>query len=81
MLGDLSGPELTAYYLLGKQPPERRLPDQASWRQGVSALSDHWSLEELRNQESRWSFHKRQQMPFYHQFPLPASPVCVIGLQ
>lgn len=81
MLRDLSGPELTAFYLLGKQPPEQRLPDQASWRQRVSALGDHWSLEELRNQESRWSFHRGQQMPFYHQFPLPASPVCVTGLQ
>lgn len=47
----------------------------------VSALNDRWSLEELRNEESHWSFHRGKRMPFYDQSSLPASPVCVIGLQ
>lgn len=42
MLGVLSGPELTAYYPLGKQPLEQQHLDQASWKEPGSAVSDHW---------------------------------------
>lgn len=55
MWGDLSGPKLTAT-TCREATPRQLLPDQTSWRKTVSTLSDRWSLEELRNQETTGDF-------------------------
>lgn len=76
------GTSLVPSWLLlpvGKQPPDNSfLTRQAGEKQFLLK----WSMELRRAKKPRdhWWFHRGQQMPFYHQLPLPASPVCAISL-